>query len=99
MRRLAWPNSSPTGPVKSACDVTEPSPSNVSPGMTSGDATQGVALSQMAVLMLSVFTVSMGFGVLLPLLPYLIERIRLIGRSIHQRFVPKINNKRHSLLR
>jgi MFS family permease len=29
----------------------------------------------MAVLMLSVFTVSMGFGVLLPLLPYLIERL------------------------
>lgn len=29
----------------------------------------------MAVLMLSVFTVSMGFGVLLPVLPYLIERL------------------------
>jgi MFS family permease len=29
----------------------------------------------MAVLMLSVFTVSMGYGVLLPLLPYLIERL------------------------
>jgi MFS family permease len=28
----------------------------------------------MAVLMLSVFTVSMGYGILLPLLPYLIER-------------------------
>jgi hypothetical protein len=29
----------------------------------------------MAVLMLSVFTVAMGFGVVLPLLPYLIERL------------------------
>jgi MFS family permease len=29
----------------------------------------------MAVLMLSVFTVSMGYGILLPLLPYLIERL------------------------
>ena len=29
----------------------------------------------MAVLMASVFTVSMGFGVVLPLLPYLIERL------------------------
>ena len=29
----------------------------------------------MAVLMASVFTVSMGFGVVLPLLPYLIERV------------------------
>ncbi|MBN8890376.1 MAG: MFS transporter [Rhodospirillales bacterium] len=34
-----------------------------------------VAPSAMAVLMLSVFTVSMGFGVVLPLLPYLIERM------------------------
>ena len=29
----------------------------------------------MAVLMLAAFTVSVGFGVLLPLLPYLIERL------------------------
>ena len=29
----------------------------------------------MAVLMLSVFTVSIGYGVVLPLLPYLIERL------------------------
>ena len=29
----------------------------------------------MAVLMLSVFTVSMAYGVVLPLLPYLIERL------------------------
>lgn len=43
--------------------------------MTSIDATQDGALSLLAVLMLSVFTVSMGFGVLLPQLPYLIERM------------------------
>ncbi len=35
----------------------------------------GIPPSTMAVLMLSVFTVSMGYGVLLPLLPYLIERL------------------------
>lgn len=39
----------------------------------------GVPLSTMIVLMLSVFTVSMGYGVILPLLPYLIER--LLGAS------------------
>lgn len=35
----------------------------------------GVPPKTMAVLMLSVFTVSMGFGIVLPLLPYLIERL------------------------
>ncbi len=35
----------------------------------------GVPSSTMAVLMLAVFTVSMGYGVILPLLPYLIERL------------------------
>ena len=35
----------------------------------------GIPRSTMAVLMLSVFSVSMGFGVVLPLLPYLIERL------------------------
>src|SRR6202795_35894 len=35
----------------------------------------GVSPSTMAVLMLSVFTVSMGYGIVLPLLPYLIERL------------------------
>ncbi len=35
----------------------------------------------MAVLMLSVFTVSIGFGVLLPLLPDLIERLLGAGRE------------------
>jgi MFS family permease len=37
-------------------------------------ASTGVPPSTMAVLMLSVFTVSMGYSILLPLLPYLIER-------------------------
>src|SRR5450759_3097878 len=36
--------------------------------------------STMAVLMLAVFTVSVGFGVVLPLLPYLIER--LLGEGV-----------------
>ncbi len=35
----------------------------------------GVPLSTMTVLMLAVFTVSVGYGVVLPLLPYLIERL------------------------
>jgi MFS family permease len=38
-------------------------------------AGSGVSLSTMAVLMASVFTVSIGYGVVLPLLPYLIERL------------------------
>ncbi len=33
-------------------------------------APSGVPLSTMAVLMLSVFTLSLGYGVVLPLLPY-----------------------------
>ena len=36
---------------------------------------QGLAASAMAALMLAVFAVSVGYGVLLPLLPYLIERM------------------------
>lgn len=47
--------------------------------MTVPVASTGVPPSTMAVLMLSVFTVSMGYGVVLPLLPYLIER--LLGTS------------------
>jgi MFS family permease len=43
--------------------------------MTSRAVSKGIPPSTMAVLMLSVFTVSMGYGVLLPLLPYLIERL------------------------
>ena len=36
----------------------------------------GISPSTMAVLMLSVFTVSIGYGVILPLLPYLVERLQ-----------------------
>lgn len=43
--------------------------------MTSRAILTGIPPGTMAVLMLSVFTVSMGYGVLLPLLPYLIERL------------------------
>jgi MFS family permease len=42
-------------------------------------ASTGVPLSTMAVLMLSVFTVSIGYGIILPLLPFLIEQ--LLGSS------------------
>ena len=38
----------------------------------------------MAVLMLSVFTVSMGYGIILPLLPYLIERLLGTGGDAAQ---------------
>jgi MFS family permease len=44
----------------------------------------GVPLSTMAVLMLSVFTVSMGFGIILPLLPFLIERLLGAGGDMAQ---------------
>ena len=43
-------------------------------------AASGVPLGTMAVLMASVFTVSIGYGVVLPLLPYLIER--LLGSAV-----------------
>jgi MFS family permease len=44
------------------------------------ERTAGVSASTMAALMLAVFTVSVGFGVALPLLPYLIER--LLGAGV-----------------
>lgn len=47
--------------------------------MTRHIVSTGIPPGTMAVLMLAVFTVSMGYGVLLPLLPYLIER--LLGAS------------------
>lgn len=40
----------------------------------------GVAATTMAALMLAVFTVSLGYGVVLPLLPYVIER--LVGAGV-----------------
>ena len=43
--------------------------------MSNRDALRGVPPGTMAVLMLSVFTVSMGYGIVLPLLPYVIERL------------------------
>ena len=43
--------------------------------MTMDTSPSGVPLATMIVLMLAVFTVSMGYGVVLPLLPYLIERL------------------------
>ena len=47
-------------------------------------AASGVPLSTMVVLMLSVFTVSIGYGVVLPLLPYLIERLLGTGADAAQ---------------
>jgi len=44
----------------------------------------GVAASTMAALMLAAFTVSAGFGVVLPLLPYLIERLLGAGVEVAQ---------------
>jgi hypothetical protein len=42
----------------------------------SGNTERAVgSASTMATLMLAVFTVSVGFGVVLPLLPYLVERL------------------------
>lgn|GEM_PF-2614158 len=43
--------------------------------MTGRAVALGVPPSTMAVLMLSVFTVSIGYGLALPLLPYLMERL------------------------
>ena len=39
----------------------------------------GLSISTMATLMLAVFTVSIGFGIVLPLLPFLIERLLGVG--------------------
>ena len=47
-------------------------------------AGQKMPMGVMAVLMASVFTVSMGFGVVLPLLPYLIERLLGAGGNAGQ---------------
>ena len=45
----------------------------------STERTPGVSVSNMAALMLAVFTVSIGYGAVLPLLPYLIERLMGAG--------------------
>lgn len=52
--------------------------------MTGRAAATGVPPSTMAVLMLSVFTVSIGYGGVLPLLPYLIERLLGTGGDATQ---------------
>jgi MFS family permease len=44
----------------------------------------GLPVATMATLMLSVFTVSIGFGIVLPLLPYLIERLLGAGGDAAQ---------------
>ena len=43
--------------------------------ISGGTARSGVPLGMLIVLMFAVFTVSIGYGVVLPLLPYLIERL------------------------
>lgn len=52
--------------------------------MTAQLTVTGVPRSTMAVLMLSVFTVSMGFGIVLPVLPFLIERLLGAGGDAGQ---------------
>ena len=52
--------------------------------MTARLSATGVPRGTMAVLMLSVFTVSMGFGFVLPVLPYLIERLLGAGGDATQ---------------
>ena len=52
--------------------------------MTFPADTSGVPLGTMAVLMASVFTVSIGYGIVLPLLPYLIERLLGAGGNAGQ---------------
>ena len=52
--------------------------------MTNRAVSTGIPHSTMAVLMLSVFTVSMGYGIILPLLPYLIERFPGTGGDAAQ---------------
>ena len=47
-------------------------------------AASGVPVGTMAVLMLSVFTVSMGFGIVLPVLPFLLERLLGAGGDAMQ---------------
>jgi hypothetical protein len=47
-------------------------------------AATGLPPGTMIVLMMSVFTVSIGYGVVLPLLPYLIERLLGTGSDATQ---------------
>jgi MFS family permease len=52
--------------------------------VTGRGASTGVPLTTMSVLLLSVFTVSIGYGVVLPLLPYSIERLLGAGGDAAQ---------------
>ena len=52
--------------------------------MTARIAPSSVPVGTMAVLMLSVFTVSMGFGIVLPVLPFVIERLLGVGGDATQ---------------
>ena len=52
--------------------------------MAQGASLSGIPIGTMAALMLAVFTVSMGFGVVLPLLPFLIERLLGAGGEASQ---------------
>ena len=52
--------------------------------MVSTQRSAGMPRATMATLMLAVFTVSVGFGVVLPLLPYLIERLLGAGVEVAQ---------------
>lgn len=52
--------------------------------MTNDIESSDLPRATMAVLMLAVFTVSVGFGVVLPLLPYLIERLLGAGVEVAQ---------------
>jgi len=52
--------------------------------MTVGTQPSGIPLRTMGVLMLSVFTVSIGYGAILPSLPYLIERLLGAGGDAAQ---------------
>ena len=53
-------------------------------------APSGVPLFTMVVLMAAVFTVSMGYGVVLPLLPYLIERLLGLPNPLFTRNVRQL---------
>ena len=52
--------------------------------MMASVAASGVPVGKMSVLMLSVFTVSMGFSIVLPVLPRLIERLLGAGGDATQ---------------
>ena len=48
------------------------------------ESSRDLPRATMAALMLAVFTVSVGYGVVLPLLPYLIERLLGAGVGVAQ---------------